>query len=261
MSPSKNERAAAARAEAQAQVRAKERRTTVTIVGVSILVLALFAAIVFFIVNTNSVPPLEEADAPAPADANGGIPVGTTGIAGVDVPTDAVRVDVYEDFMCPVCAQFEQIAGPDLDELREDGTIALYYHPISILDRFSEGTKFSTRSANAAATVADAAPEAFLDFTKSMYANQPAEGTTGLDDGTIEAIAVASGVPTDVASTLDDGLFTKWVVAATERGSIDGVGGTPTVAVNGEILPQTEVPYFQAGALKAYLLSVAEGTA
>ncbi len=261
MSTPKNERAAAARAQAQAQVRAKERRTTAVIVGASVAVLAIFGAVIFFIINANKVPPLSEASAPAAADANGGIPVGSTGVVGVDVPTDAVRLDIYEDFMCPVCNQFEQLNSADLDSLREAGTIAVYYHPISILDRASNGTKYSTRAANAAATIADRAPEYYHAFSEALYASQPQENSTGLDDATIEQIALGVGVPADVASTLADGAFTKWVIAATDQGSQDGVQGTPTIMVDGTILQQSEVAYFESGALKTYLVGVADGTA
>jgi len=211
---------------------------------------------VFFIVQQSNVPTLDSGDAVAPAgaDASGGIVVGTSGVVGEDVPEDAPRVDVYLDFMCPVCGSFEEINGEDLAELREAGEIELWYHPVSILDRFSSGTQYSTRSANAAATVADAAPEAFVDFVDALFANQPEEGGSGLSDEQLEEIAIGAGVPEDVASTLDDGQFTKWVIAGTDQASQDGMAGTPTVMVDGAILSQTEdVAYFQAGALRAYL--------
>ncbi|WP_084104864.1 thioredoxin domain-containing protein [Demequina sp. NBRC 110056] len=251
----KNAKAAAARAQAQKNVKTQERRTTLgIIIGVGIAVL-IFGGIVFFIVQSSSVPGLDSEDvvAPAGADTTGGIPVGSGGVVGEDIPADVPRVDLYEDFMCPVCGQFEDINAEDIDAMREAGTIAVYYHPISILDRFSSGTQYSTRAANAAATVADAAPEAYLDFTHAMYANQPEEGGTGLSDEQIEQIAITAGVPEDVAATLDDGIFTKWVVAATDQGSVDGVGGTPTVMVDRTILEQAEVPYFSEGALRTYL--------
>lgn len=258
----KNERAAEARKQAQSQVKAKERRTTVIIIAASLVVIAAFAGIVFFIVNSSKVPPLAEAHAPAPADPTGGIPVGTGGVAGVDVPDsgagkDIPRVDLYIDLMCPVCNQFEQINGADLDALREDGTIGLYYHPISILDRSSAGTKYSTRAANAVAVVADQDPSHMLDFISALYANRPAENTTGLDDDTIAAIAVGVGVPTDVAATFKNGEFTKWVTASTDQASQDGMAGTPTLMVNREVLDQAKVNYFTPGVLKAYLESLA----
>ncbi|WP_296665522.1 thioredoxin domain-containing protein [Demequina sp.] len=255
----------AAKAQAQAQVRAQERRTTVIIVAASVVGLALFGALIFFIINQGKVPELgtDGAVAPASADATGGVSVGTGGVAGVDVPTDAPRVDIYLDFMCPICNTFEQINAADLDTLRESGAIQLYYHPISILDRYSQGTEFSTRAAGAAGVVADKAPEAFHDFVNAMFANQPAENTSGLSDADISQIAVTAGVPEDVAGSLDSADMRKWATAATDRASQDGMQGTPTVRVSasgvfdeGEVLDPNTVPYFEAGGLKAYLESL-----
>ena len=252
----KNDKAAEVRAKAQSQIKAKERRTTVVIIAVSLLVIVGFGALVFFIVNSAKVPALAEAHAPAPADATGGIPVGTGGVAGVDVPTDVTRVDLYIDLMCPVCKQFEATNAADLDALREDGTIAIYYHPISILDRSSAGSNYSTRAANSVGVVADQDPSHFIQYIQALYANQPQEGTTGHDDDALAAIAVGVGVPTDVASTFKGGEFTKWVTAATEQASKDGMQGTPTVMVNSEILDPNKVNYFTEGTLKTYLESL-----
>ncbi|SEJ38436.1 DsbA family protein [Demequina mangrovi] len=262
---------AAAKAQAQAQVRAQERRTMLMIVAGSVVGLALFAGLIFFIVNQSKVPELgtEGATEPASADATGGIPVGTGGVAGADVPTDVTRVDIYLDFMCPICNVFEQTNADDLDEMREAGDIAVYYHPISILDRYSNGTSFSTRSAGAAGVVAHLAPEHFLDFSAAMFANQPEENSDGLSDDEIEQIALSVGVPEDVAASLDDDGMLKWATAATEQSSQDGMRGTPTVRVSetgdfadGVILNETgnddapSVDYFTAGNLKAYLESL-----
>ena len=257
---------ATVRAQAQAQVKAQERRTTMMIIAGSVVGLALFGALILFIVNQGDVPELgaEGSTQPAAADATGGIPVGTGGVAGEDVPADAVRVDVYLDFMCPICNTFEAINGDDLDELRESGEIQLYYHPISILDRFSEGTQYSTRSVAAAGVVADQAPEYFLDFQKTLFANQPDEGTTGLSDEDIEQLALLVGVPEDVAGNLTDSDFRKWATAATQQASQDGMQGTPTVRVSetgdfadGVMLnndaDSPTVDYFSEGVLKEYL--------
>ncbi|MDN4480125.1 DsbA family protein [Demequina muriae] len=250
-----NDKVAAARKQAQQQVKAQERRTVALIVAGVAVVALIFGGIVWYIIQQASVPDLESGDAVAPvgADETGGILIGMDGAAGGEAPEDAPRLDIYEDFMCPVCGQFEEINKDDIDAMREAGDIQLYVHPISILDHYSQGSNFSTRAANAAATVADAAPEQIVPFMSAMYQNQPAEGTTGLSDEQIEQIAIDAGVPEDVAGTLADGRFTKWVIAATDRSSQDGVPGTPAVMVDRVMLDQAEVPYFQPGALRSHI--------
>src|SRR5690606_36950998 len=91
-------------------------------------------------------------------------------------------VDIFVDFQCPVCKNFEEQFGPQLEKAAEDGKITLAYHPIAILDRYSQGTEYSSRSANAAVCVAESAPDKYLDFAQTLFDNQPPENTPGLDN-------------------------------------------------------------------------------
>src|SRR5699024_12404568 len=58
-----------------------------------------------------------------------------------------------------------------------DALPILNLHPISILDRASQGTEYSTRAANAAYCVADEDGEAAYTFIDLLFRNQPAEAT------------------------------------------------------------------------------------
>jgi len=208
--------------------------------------------------SANVVPPaLADVTAPAPANDKGGIPVSGTTAEDVGVVGDGdVTLTVYFDFMCPICGQFEEINGDDLDTMLKDGGTTIEYHPISFLDGNSAGTSYSTRAANAAAIVADQAPGQFADFVSAMYVDQPAEGTAGRTDAEIEKIATDVGVPKEVAATFTstvDGTYTTksgdtettengtwrtmapWVAAATNQMSTDiGKISTPTILINGE---------------------------
>ena len=153
-------------------------------------------------------------------------------------------LDTYIDFMCPICNTFEQTYGPTIEGLVDDGTITLNIHPISILDRASQGTEYSTRSAAAMYCVAVADAEASVPFMQAMYANQPAEGSTGLTDDQILAIAEGVGV-TGIDDCVNDGRYMDYVTAMTEKTPVkEGAGGigTPTVVLNGEILTLTGDP-------------------
>jgi protein-disulfide isomerase len=178
-------------------------------------------------------------------------PVNTPAAANIDTETGAIivgtgenRLDTYIDFMCPICNQFEQVYGAEIESLVEDGSITLGVHPISILDRESEGTEFSTRAANAAYCVASVDGEATLPFLQAMFANQPQERTPGLTDEQILEVAASVGV-TGIESCQSEGTYRGFVAAMTERtpsqpGS-QGIG-TPTVAVNGEVIANSQLP-------------------
>lgn len=162
-----------------------------------------------------------------------------TDTGAIAVGTGEKTVDTYVDFMCPVCNSFEQAYGPTLQQLVDDGTITLNIHPIAILDRLSQRTQYSTRSANAAYCVAVDDPANVSAFVKEMYAQQPKENTSGLDDATLASIATTAGASDAVASCISDGTYTKFVTAMTQKTPVQpGQSGvaTPTIAVNGTVL-------------------------
>lgn len=154
------------------------------------------------------------------------------------------RLDTYIDFMCPICGQFEQVYGEEIQGMVDDGSITLGIHPISILDSRSQGTEFSTRAANAMYCVAEADPEASLPFLQAMFANQPSEGTPGLTDDEILGIAEGVGV-TGIDACVNDGTYSGFVAALTPKTPIQPGSeniGTPTIAVNGEAISNRDLP-------------------
>lgn len=162
-----------------------------------------------------------------------------TETGAIAVGTGEKTVDTYVDFMCPVCNSFEQAYGPTLQQLVDDGTITLNVHPISILDRASQGTQYSTRSANAAYCVAVDDSANIPGFVKAMYAQQPKENTSGLDDATLTSIATAAGASDAVSSCITEGTYSKFVTAMTQKTPVQPGGqgiATPTIAVNGTVL-------------------------
>jgi len=178
-------------------------------------------------------------------------PVVTPDSAVINPDTGAIAVgdgdqtmDTYIDFMCPVCNQFEQAYGEAIQGLVTDGTITLNIHPISILDRASQGTEYSTRAANAMYCVAAADGTAAVPFMQAMFANQPQEGSTGLTDEQILAIAAGVGV-TGIDSCVNDGEYSGFVTAMTEKTPVapgaSGIG-TPTIAINGEVIANSTLP-------------------
>lgn len=155
----------------------------------------------------------------------------------------------------PRLRRLEQANGTEIDRALEEGTVQVELRPISFLDRTSQGTRYSTRSANAFATVADKAPKQVWEFHKALYANQPQEGTTGLSDEQIASIARDAGVPDDVVAEFTDLRHEGWVTEVTENAFDSGITGTPTVLVNGEPF---EGDLYQPGPLSEAIEAAAE---
>lgn len=215
----------------------------------------LLSSLVAFIVRQGAVADVAVA-APSGTQAlttDGGIGVGSSGVAGRDLDPEHVRLDVYFDFMCPWCAHFELTQAETLDDLRSQGLVDVYYHPLAYLDDASVGTQYSTRAASASALVAQEAPESFVGFVKQLMANQPAEGTVGLSDAQIQTLALEAGVSEAIVAKIPDHEYAAWVRSASEAASKSGVMYTPTIGFNGKIEDPTDpasVQWTQEGALR-----------
>jgi len=153
-------------------------------------------------------------------------------------------IRVYLDHQCPGCRAFDEDQRDYLRDLVASGAATVELHPLAILDRFSQGTRYSTRSAAAVACVADLSPDAYPAATSALFDAQPEEGTPGLtDDEIVDVLTGVEGLQqaTEVDACVHDQRFAPWVRAATERAlagplpdvDADRIESTPTVFVNG----------------------------
>lgn len=215
------------------------RKTNWFAIWVSIAVVVVLVGVGFAVVAMNNA-------ASAPGD--------TPKASHVDTETGAISfgegkntMATYIDFMCPICNQFEQTYGDEITKLREDGTITLEVHPISILDRLSQGTEYSTRAASAMYAVSIADYDHALAFMQAMYANQPEENSTGLTDEQIIQVAEGAGVTMtdDLKKAITEHRYADFVTTLTDKTPVapgsTGIG-TPTVAINGTTIANSQLP-------------------
>lgn len=141
-------------------------------------------------------------------------------------------VDTYVDFMCPICGNFETQYGEALQTAAANDKITLNIHPVSILDRYSQNTKYSTRSANAMYCVAAEAPDSSLAFFNALFSNRPEENSAGLSDEELTSLADKAGAGA-AADCIADGTYKTYVGAQTTSHDIKG---TPTVELDGKRL-------------------------
>lgn len=196
-------------------------------VVIAVLVVAIATALVNAVADRDSGASSGALVTPKGATAGGALVVGQAAAP--------VKLEVYLDYMCPFCGRFERANNGEIDKLIADGTVRLELYPLAFLDRMSEGSRYSTRAANAVATVADRAPEKAAAFNKALFDNQPQEGTEGLSDARIAELAQQAGVPQAVVDVFDDRIFEPWVAKSTEAVFDTGITGTPTVKINGEV--------------------------
>ncbi|MBA8991428.1 protein-disulfide isomerase [Curtobacterium pusillum] len=259
--PTKNERRQhardVARQRAEAEKRRKRRNRWFLQGGIGLAIVAIAVIVAVVVVNLNNQP---TASAAGPKNmATGAIqftggdgkvtPVTTKAVTAKGtaspVPTSnangAVAVTEYVDWACPVCKQFEAAYADQILDKVKSGDATLAIHPVSILDRNYQNSRYASRAANAAMCVANYAPDKFLDVQTQFFDNQPEEGTSGLTDAQIAKLVKAGGVTgSNVSECLSNERFKGWVTKSTNAvladKSLQGTQGfgTPTVLVNGK---------------------------
>jgi protein-disulfide isomerase len=221
----RKQRAAAAREAARRAERRRRLRTVAVLVGLAVLVAAGIAV------------QAARSTSDGPRKAPAGV-VDGSGFA-IGERSAPVTVEVYEDFLCPACRRFEDVAGAELRELAADGTARVVYRPFAFLDGYST-TRYSTRALNAAGCAADQGR--FLEMHDRLFRAQPPEGGPGLSDDRLVALGRAAGASDgDFASCVSDLRYERWTQRATDAASKAGVVQTPTVLVNGEPLAEPTV--------------------
>lgn len=162
----------------------------------------------------------------------------TTDTYGIAIGDGPVEVDLFIDFMCPVCNEFESTYSSQIQSWLDDGSITVNYHPIAILNRLSQNTEYSTRAAAASVCAADVGEDEFLSYMLALYENQPEENSTGLTDAELISIGTDEvGLDADWRSCVEAETYRGWVDEGTDWATGDGgVSGTPTAKVDGTVV-------------------------
>jgi len=198
-------------------------------IGISVAVVVVLAGLATLVVVLNN-----QASSPGTAPTSTIVNEETGAISFGEGET---QVDTFVDFMCPICGDFEDAYGEQLQAAAADDEITLNLHPITILDRFSQNTEFSTRAAASVYCVAAESPDSTLDYFNLLFENQPAENTAGLSDDELAALAGQVGADS-AAECIADGTYKRFVTSQTNEHDIQG---TPTVEIDGERIENADI--------------------
>ena len=217
-----NDRASRAAAALAEQERQEKRRRNLMVGGVVgvILLIVLGGFLVSRSLDTTT-----DVDAPA-AGSEFGLTIG---------PDDAPnKVVIYEDFLCPFCADLEAASREDLTELAADGKVQVEYRPFNWLSSYGD---YSARAAGAFSIVLDkSGADVAKKFHDLLFENQPAEQGPYPSDDDLADLAVEAGAKdADVRDAIASNEGADWVKRATKSATDTGLQGTPTVLLNGEV--------------------------
>ena len=159
-----------------------------------------------------------------------------------------VKVEIWSDFQCPACDTFATTIEPDLiSQYVATGKAYVVYRDFAFIDRGAADGE-SQQAAAAARCVGDK----FWPFHDYLFENQ---NKTGENKGTFSAAflaSVADAVRADrtaydacMANGAAD--MVAAVNAETAQGAAAGVSQTPTIALNGKLLPGGAQPMTTLG--------------
>lgn len=159
-----------------------------------------------------------------------------------------VTIDVYEDFLCPACGQFEEIYGKKIEDAVKQGQLKVNYHPLPFLNKASNPPGYSQDAANAALCSVDSGK--FPSYHSTLFANQPEEGGRGYDNDKLIDIGKQVGINSpEFASCVKqdryDGELKKQMQEFESNPGLvspQGKQGTPTVAHNGKYVDFSSDP-------------------
>lgn len=153
------------------------------------------------------------------------------------VAASAPILDIYFDYSCSHCAQFEGIHTQEINQLLSDKKITLALHPCKILKQ-----DWTSAVMNAMGVVLDEAPAQSLSFHGAAFeilsqVLQTKDQRNMTVDGLVAA-ATKVNVPTAVSAkfkaAIDSDKYKNWVELGDEAFSDRKLQATPTVFFKGE---------------------------
>ncbi|MCR2816810.1 DsbA family protein [Microbacterium jiangjiandongii] len=199
-------------------------------VSVAVVVVLVGVGALVWWMNSSATSPAAAPESAAVESETGAIIVG-------DGPDE---VEVWADFYCPHCQDFEDLYGPAISELVDSGEITLRLQPVALASlNAASGTQFSARSASAMYCVAEeAGGQAAYDFMTSVFALHPTG--KGLTNEKLTQLAEDAGAP-DAGDCIADQTHAKFALSQAENlpANEQGQAGTPSMLVNGEYVTIT----------------------
>lgn len=232
--------------------------------GVAVLLLAVIG--IGFAIQSNRDTTGDKADNPGESSSQGASPTAgesdttddptpseTTAKAadtyglGVGDPDAPVKVEVFEDYQCPFCQQFESASHDQLMEATAAGDAYVVYRPMAFIN------DYSGRALNAFGVVLDVSGgDVALKFHDLLFENQPSEaGPYPSDDDLVDLAVQAGAQEKQVRRGIEQLSFGQWVVNGNDAASKRGVNTTPSVFVDGEQVSGNTIEEVVANTLSA----------
>ncbi|MSY98743.1 MAG: thioredoxin domain-containing protein, partial [Actinobacteria bacterium] len=147
------------------------------------------------------------------------------------------QIDIWEDFQCPACRDFEAINNEYVKKIIAEKKAKVVYHPLTFIgERSSLGFNESIIAANAAACAMD--ENKFVDMHEILYQNQAATENSGK---WTKEFMISLGNKIGLTSMkfqncVTGGNYALWTESVSSYAAVKNVNSTPTIFVNGKEL-------------------------
>lgn len=215
--------------EAQARAKRTQRIVIVGAIVLAVVVLGVFGTI--FVSQLGKGSSNGSAAIPPNATADRSGIIVNPGKAAQGAPT----VELFFDYQCPICKQFEGAFGPTLSSMADKGEINLVYRTLTFMDGNLRND--SSDKAGIAAACADNV-SAYSAYHNAVFAGQPAtEGPGYTAEQLRVSFAGTAGITgsslTAFQACYDSRATASFVDGTNEAAAKAGVTSTPTLRVNG----------------------------
>ena len=146
-------------------------------------------------------------------------------------PDAPVVMEVFEDFQCPACRLYtEQVEPQILESYVKTGSVYLIYRHYPFIGPESQS------AANASMCALE--QERFWDYHDILFANQTGENIGAFTDKRLEAFAETLGLDmTQFNACFKENRYESEINDDFVRGQGYNVSGTPSVIIDGRLLP------------------------
>jgi protein-disulfide isomerase len=144
--------------------------------------------------------------------------------------TAPVKLEVYADFQCPACGQFDRTSLREIeDKYVKNGKVQVIFNHYAFI-----GDE-STRAAEASECANDQGK--FWEFADTLFGNQAGENQGAFSDANLEKFAQQLGLDMDKYKTcMQQRPYLSKIQTSTQNGSQRGINSTPTLFVNGQLV-------------------------
>jgi protein-disulfide isomerase len=160
-------------------------------------------------------------------------------------PNAPVRIDAYEDFQCPACANYtKETEAQIIENLVATGKVYYVFHNYPFIDGGGAGNGGeSDQAANAAMCAAE--QNKFWEMHATIFSNWNGENKGAYTDKRLVAFAKTAGLDmTAFNSCFDANKYKADIQADFDDGNKVGVQGTPSIFVNGNFVTPGYVPSY-----------------